>query len=228
MNNRNLRKAHKILGLSIALWLMLMCVTGIALQLTQILKLDDRYLHHKVWYNLTDTPQPTIYGFKNSPWLQIEHNVYHGQHQFPIDGRLESLSCAVQWCALKTPSQWFVVDQKGQLIDQVSWPKEAVLLGVNNTGPVISIHNNKQQYDWFLDPTTSQLDTLPLRMPEQAERIDAPSSIKSTGVSIEKVILNLHNANYLGKIGAWLNVLLSILTLGLCWSGLLIWWRRLR
>lgn len=226
--NKNLRKAHRWVGLVASLWLLLLATTGLLLQHTHDWKLDKSYINNQTLLKL--------YGIGNQ-FIAFEQ----GQHKLvQIDGQLiqnnrvtikleEEINGAVlgnQNWIIATNSQILWINTSGQIIQSLD-ELDGLHTPISNIGNI----ENRLYYksnEAIYDLETIQInDTSKVHWSKPIENnLIKQQAIKQTSkdyLSLEQFIFDLHagitSPSIFNDIAAIALILLSL-------SGLFLFFRK--
>lgn len=228
---------HRYVGLLAAPWVVVLAVTGILLNHTAGLRLDQRYvaspplLH---WYGIAGT-QPTT-GFRvGDQWLtQIEDRLYLDGRALP--GQWPPLIGALRqpdYLALATSQHLTLISPTGETIERLGRaagiPADLQALGQSADGHLAlataagRFVADPELLHWTRRPDSRIHWTLPTA--------DLPATLldrvhdahRGHILSTERVILDLHSGRLFGRWGPYVMDAAAMLMLMLGFSGAWIW-----
>lgn len=229
---------HARLGIVAALFFLALAGTGLALNHTESLKLDQRqvaapWLMH--WYGLHS--QMPGQGFRvGDDYLvwQSGRWIMHGRtlgHDLPAPvGALEIAGMRY----LASPRQLDIYQPDGQRVDQldVSALPAVPLLALGGSGQAVVIRTPKGNFasqdgglDWqpYQGPAQwSQPVPLSAKVRQQLAPAFAPS------LPLERIVLDVHSGRIFGADGPYLMDLAALILLVLSLSGAWIFWQGMR
>ena len=226
---------HRWVGLVAALFVIVLAVTGLALNHTEELELDARHVRTAWlldWYGIS-LPDDVPAWRAGEHWIsQWDRRLYLdtrdlGEHS---DGRLRG---AVAWNGLLIVAldrALLLLTERGELVEKLAGGDlPARLQGAALAGdrPVLFTEAGPYAGDvdlvtWQPLPDTSVSPTEPAALPtELAERIAA--QWRGAGLTLERVVLDLHSGRILGQAGVYLMDAAAALLLFLSLSGSGIW-----
>ncbi|MFW5450525.1 MAG: PepSY-associated TM helix domain-containing protein [Methylophagaceae bacterium] len=236
--NRRLRSLHRSIGATVALFVLLLAITGIMLNHTTDLKLDQRYL---TWdwllehYGLGFIQADSVYLLDQTVVSQFGTQIFIDATPItkvnrPLLGGVSLDDIMV----LATDDALLLLTPEGEFIERISEaagiPPEIQNIGLFHGEPVLQTREGLWRSDFMLD-RWEQISlqgvgwSLPQPMPDSIEQ-EIASYFHGKGVTIEHVVLDLHNGRIIGKAGIWLLDILAILMIFLALTGLWIWARR--
>ena len=236
---------HRRLGFILALFLVLLATTGILINHSDQLDIDQPVRNSAVlsWYGV-DSPDQII--GVNTPlgWFsQMGAGIYHQQK------RVAQCDEATFVGALSLPNQLilaceqvlFVLDDSGQLEEKLDslfgLPVPINALSKNDLNEVLirvgKNKNSSQVYklnmeaaQWAIVSSTGLLAWPSLIPVPSGLKTALLSDYRGTDISWERVLLDLHSGRLFGSVGNWLMDIVAVLILLLASSGLRLWWAR--
>lgn len=233
LTNRFLVNWHRRIGLFIALLVFILCSTGLLLQHTETFKLDRTYLTSSWlldWYNY---PQPRVDAIqlRQQQVLQVDDQILLGQ-------RIVGNSKGQLWGAAETDDMVLIASghvliwltQSGETIDIMPSPITEPSATLARTGDQFQIRAAEGWLIADVDITDWQLGPEPAELPLHVEMVDfrqveLPATL-SVGVSLERLMLDLHSGRLFGSVGVFLMDLASFGLVVLAISGCWLWLRR--
>lgn len=233
-----LRGWHRSLGALASLFLLMLAVTGILLNHTLELKLADRHLNWP-WlldhYGIAEAEADRVYLLESKVISQFDEQIFVDATPVatslkPIIGgiHLDTLTVVASDDAL------ILLSEEGEFIEKmdgaVGVPSHIQNIGVFHGQPVLQT----RQGMWRGDVLLEQWEQIslqgvswsePTRMPDSVSQ-DLARYFYGKGVSVERVVLDLHNGHILGAFGVWLLDFIAVLMIILSFTGLWMWFRR--
>ena len=230
---------HRTIGFIATLFVLVLAVTGLLLNHTDDLKLDEIYIENDMlldWYGLAPGAAPVSYQ-TDGHWLtRIDDRLY--LDDIEITGNTARLRGAVSSndiLVLAFPHELFLLTQTGDLIEKVSsrqyvseeikqigsGPEDKIL--IRSDGLVYATDTDMLAWEPYLkqggDWSTSK---------------KAPAALKKKllhmyrgkGLSLEKLLVDLHSGRFFGRTGAFLVDLAAVLFVVLAASGWCVWLKR--
>lgn len=234
---------HRYVGLTAALFVMLLASSGIALNHTEGLALDNRFVQSRWlldWYGIqapdsalsTETPHGrlTLLGTKlyfNSQPLEDDYDRFYGA--IAKDGLLVA-AVDHDLLMLSEQGEYMELLSKGDgapgEIEGVGLDADGQLIVNTETGLYCA---DDQLLDW--QPWPGNSESVSWNTPQSAsgaELADIQADYLGRILPWERVILDLHSGRLLGTFGPWLMDAAAMLMLFLAGSGVFIWWKRQR
>ncbi|MDC9724540.1 MAG: PepSY domain-containing protein [Gammaproteobacteria bacterium] len=236
--NRRMRSLHRSMGAIVAIFVLMLATTGILLNHTSDLNLDKRYL---TWgwllehYGMGNVEPDTVYLLDRHTVSQFGPQVFIDatpvtQSQLPILGGIIIDDLMV----LATEDSLLLFTPEGEFIERMGSglgiPSMIQNIGLFHGDPVVQTRNGMWRSDFMLDQWEQlSLDGVGWSEPQTMPRLlqdDLASYFHGKGISIERVVLDLHNGHILGKYGIWFADLLGGFLVLISMTGLWLWARR--
>ena len=228
---RILYKLHRYIGLSSAIVLLMLAITGIALNHTDEFKLDSQMIQSKVildWYGIEASNHVRSFATQFHRISQIGQQIYFDQsilleNQDKLQGAVETN----EFIVAAQSNLLIILSLQGDIIEQI--PKEAIQnIGLDHIQSIV-IKSNKA--------LLSSDDGLLSWQPHSGEQVvwsktsQLPESIKqniqnnfrSTILPLERVLLDIHSGRFFGSIGVIIVDMVGIFLVMLVISGCAIW-----
>lgn len=240
---RTVRHWHARLGALAALFFILMVVTGLALNHTSSLQLNQRTVSTPwlmAWMGLrTELPSQGYHVGEQYLVSTDEKTLLGDKHLVNVRSLVLG---AVAWngmVAVADHNTLYLYDSQGSLVDHMSaenLPQQS-LLGLGLMGDVLVLKTAKGNFKtadalhWqLLTDTEASAKNLTWAMPSAL-----PSTMHAVlmthfapSVSLERVILDLHSGRMFGNYGPLLMDAVAIILLGLAISGVWMYFRVMR
>jgi hypothetical protein len=231
---------HRYLGISGALFALLLAVTGILLNHTSDLELDSRYVQSNWLLNHYGLQAPEPVSYPVGPrWIsQLGQRLYLDAQEITADTAhlIGALSYSGMTVVL-TETTLLLLDESGALIERLDHqnglPGIPQKLGITKENSLALLTDegwyttNEALYPWNSTPgPPSQIAT-----PVEAEvtlQQKLTRSYLGAGVSLERLLLDLHTGRIFGPMGVYLVDLMALILSGLAITGLTSWLRRKR
>jgi len=237
---RQLHHWHRYLGLFAGLFTLWITLSGIALNHSTELELDQRHTPNTWAFTGLNTHAPSMNAYKTAQhWIiQLNGRLYRNTreiatHSSPLIGAIRLQQMLI---AATTDSLW-LFDHSGQLIEQIDWslmlptlPERVAITADEKL--VIQTGNewygsDDAMFSW--QPVTEQNFRI-VQPGQPPEKIIQQLNEKYSGQSMnyEQLLLNLHTGRIFGKYGIYLIDLIAIILATLAISGFTVWLRRVR
>lgn len=234
---------HRYVGLAAALFVILLAISGIALNHTEGFKLDSRYVQHGWlldWYGIEAPQTAQHYRAGTHSIALLDTQLFIDTQQ--IAGEHSSLSGSLTWndmLVVALQDGLLLLTPNGELIERLAG-NEGVPLGIQRLGTskdgdlilasrdeLYSADQNllrwnhwpgsKEQVNWS-EPSALDIDQLR----------ELQARFRQQILPWERVLLDLHSGRIFGNWGPWLMDAAAGLMLFLAVSGTFIWWKRQR
>lgn len=237
--NRQMRSLHRSLGATIAIFVLLLSITGILLNHSNDLKLDKHYLKWP-WllnhYGVSSVKADAVYLLDQSVISQFGDEVFVDVKpvthiQRPLLGGISLDDVMI----LATDDALLLLTADGEFIERMGAesgvPPMIQNIGLFHGDPVLQTREGMWRSDFMLEKWEAiSLQgigwSVPSPMPESLKN-ELITYFHGEGVSVEHVLLDVHNGRILGSIGVWLLDLVGILLIVLSLTGIWMWLRRI-
>lgn len=240
-------KFHRYLGLVVALFLVWLSVSGIFLNHTEDLKLDQKHLQSKVingLYGIKKLQLGKSFQFENNWIVQFGSEVILNQQvlittSLPLLAALET----EEYFIIGTSEQVTLFTKAGELIDNLKTPAtlenmawysvtdDKQLVIKTSTGDYLA---NEDITEWTafsfekanIDKSSVQWSAksqLPIENNKQLS-----NKYNGKGPTLEQVMLDTHSGRIFGKLGVYLADFIAAMTIILTLLGVYLWWRRIK
>lgn len=237
-----LKTWHRIAGLFAAAFLLLLTITGLLLMQADDLNLDGRYVSNDQlldWYGIRPAPPPLTFAANNRFITQVGSRLYFDSiFLLNIDGQLIGAAPAADEILVATTGDLLLLTADGKVAELLSEtagiPRGLSHIGRTSNGAIVL---NAVDGHFIFDPLAVRFRSsdanLPIRWQDPAV---APAEIiesinrgyRGAGLSLERIIIDLHTGRLLGALGVALINVSSILLLVLIVSGIWLWIGRAR
>lgn len=236
---RSLYIWHRYFGLTTALFVILLSVTGLALNHTEDLRLDARHVRSEAvldWYGI-DAPETLLsYRAGANVISQLGNHIYWNLQPVPhVDG---TLAGALEFAGLTVAamdSGLLLFTRGGELIEQLGTaagvPAGIQAIGTDTAGKLLvrtaqgDFHTDGNFIEW--QSASESGASWATATPPDPELAAALRDVwRGTGLPLERVILDVHSGRIFGEAGVWLVDAAALLFVLLAGSGLWLWSRR--
>ena len=235
----SLRKLHRLVGAIVAIFLIVLSVTGVLLNHSQGFGLDKKSIS-SLWilshYQLDDLPEGVVYKTDKRIVSQYGEQLFMGtQAVIKTSHKLLGVMELESVVTLAFDNGLLLLTPEGVLFEwlraESGIPNKIQDIGHYHGAPVLQTADGMWRSDFMLDRWEkielpgvrwSRNGVMPAKMLAQIEQ-----HARGVGVNAEQVVLDIHNGRILGAIGPWLLDLVALLILGLVLSGLWMWAQRL-
>jgi len=234
---------HRYVGLIAALLVIVLALTGIALNHTEELRLDERFVRSSWvldWYGVHAPETSTTYATPAAAVTLLGRQLYVGDR--PLPGEYERLIGAVateEMLITAVDDRLLLTGPEGELLAELTTldgvPAGMQRLGRDGQGrPVIAAAAGRYRPDADLgrwERLSESPHDIAWAQPERLtpERLRAlERTFRGRILPWERVLLDLHSGRFFGTHGIWLMDGAALLMLFLAGSGVLIWLKRKR
>lgn len=237
------RQFHRLLAYTVAFLLFGLSLSGVLLNHTEDLKLNDVKIQQPWlldWYHI-DTPKIQQAFQLNADWLiQTPQAIYWNETPLPFQGNIRSLVSNDSFLFILLSNELVLLTDTGDFIERIPLP-DALQRQDLIIQPDLSFYERdnqvilatKNSLAWQISADFTQL--IPVQTDNKADWIKlttinnqtAPADIQKqlmksfdSPLTLEKIILELHNGYFFGKIGPWLVDLASLLFILMVLSGI--------
>ncbi|MFL0811565.1 MAG: PepSY-associated TM helix domain-containing protein [Agarilytica sp.] len=232
---KSLTKWHKRIGLTSALIVILLSVSGVLLNHTHGTGLDRHFIGNSVLLHLYRVPEPSVRAFPlNQDWaLWAAPLLFHNEQEIEAcEGELVGALLLEQYWVAACSNGLALMTQANELIEVVH-TKAGLPQPIQKIGschPQVCVLSHAGIYEVDLDSMTWQ----PLRRRiavSWSEAAVAPAQIeqavkrkaKSRVITWEKLMLDIHAGRFLGAAGPWVLDLFALFFCFFAISGIYIW-----
>jgi len=236
--NRKMRVLHRTVGAIIAIFVLLLAVTGIMLNHTSDFELDQRYL---TWhwllehYGVAHVEPDVVYLLDQHAISQFGTQVFIDANPV-INSQLPILGGVVidDLMVLATTNELLLFSHEGEFIEKMSAstgvPPLIQNIGLFHGEPVLQTRNGMWRSDFMLDQWEAiSLQGIgwsqPQPMPDNVENALA-EYFHGRGITVERFVLDLHNGRILGNMGVWFMDVVAGLLIFISLTGIWMWIRR--
>ncbi|KAF0193108.1 MAG: hypothetical protein FD165_211 [Gammaproteobacteria bacterium] len=243
---------HRYLGLTGLAFILVLAVTGIMLNHTELLKLDSRFVESGLlldWYDIK-APDNTVSYHADNLWVtQLGDQLYLNDHRIhDLTGVLVGALVMEGVLVVGLEGSVVLMTPEGGIIERLTGtagvPAGMTRIGVDNSGNLIvqAAHGQYSTDATFLEwrEYTDRVSTFPLQVvaiawaepqapppPLQASIVRA---YRTTVLPLERIALDIHGGPFVGKWGKYFVDAVGVLFVVLALFGFWIWaarkWRR--
>ncbi len=234
-----IHKWHKKFGVFAALFVIFIVVSGIALNHSQQLQLNNNYIQTQ-WlldlYQINPASEPVSFEAGGIRVSQLGERIYFNEREIAKDvQQLIGLVSANDVVTVAYDGQLIVLSKEGEIIEHLSGV-EGVPAGMKEIGSddqddiVIKAahgfyHVNLDELEWkeydHLEASWSLESAIPEKLSE-----DLLQQYRGSGLTIERVLLDLHSGRIIGSWGVYFVDLIALFLLILSGTGVWMWSKR--
>ncbi len=228
---------HRTVGVICALMIIILVISGIMLNHTDSLDLDETYIQTPWLLDYYDIgPKQEPFGFKvNQHWFsQVGEHIYF--NDIEIVESVKQLVGAVEhddMLVVGYDGQLTLLTKGGEVIERLGGvdgvPAGMRKMGVQDNYLIIEgAHGDYQvnltELKWHEEDELHATWAESSRLPEQLKKT-LLLRYQGTGLKLERVVLDFHSGRILGNWGIYLLDVLGVMMLLLALSGVWMWWK---
>ncbi len=233
------RRWHRYIGLGASVFVLFLVISGLGLNHAHQLGLDQRHVAPRWllhWYGLGE-PEQLISFAVGDRWLSFAGSqLYLDDHPVATASRGVGAISFGDWLVAAGEEELLLLDRDGKLVEKLPWkpigagPVEAV--GNAENGFVVVESAGKV---WLADDELLHWSALeaPLagtvwstaEAPPVAVRQAILRQYSGKGLSLERLLLDVHSGRIFGWVGLLVYDLLALILGFSALSGLVLWWR---
>ena len=237
-SQRWLSRMHRWLGIGSVAFVLLLSITGIALNHANDLSLDRHYIRSPwllAWYGITVPPPQASFTAAAHRVSLIGERLYYDNNE--LTAGIPALVGAVStpsFIAIATPTDLLLVTPDGTLVERIDTeaflPGEVTAIGV--AGTVLLLRGSDYLYETDEDllafTPCLELDVADIQWPvpsavPQDQLAVLQGLYRGRGLSLEQVILDLHSGKILTRAGPILMDAVGVVLIALSVIGLVMW-----
>lgn len=235
---------HRRIGLFAMVLVIILAITGIALNHTEKFKLDETYINTSwllSWYGIEPDGEPVSFRLKSSTQ---NHVISSWQNQLFFDNTaitnlqqtLHGAVGAEQFIVIALDNEIILLSYQGELIERINTSisfSKIQRLGLKYKRPVIETSDplyyiaDEHILDWDII-TNEGIEWTEKTTLNDIEREQLLVAYRGNGLKLERIILDLHSGRIFGQWGVYLMDAAAIALLWLSFSGLWVWSSRRR
>lgn len=237
--NRRMRSLHRSMGVAVAVFLLLFSATGVILNHSAQFKLDQQYISSD-WlmshYGIGNAEADISFLVNNQIISQFDTQLFvDAQPITHVDRPLVGAIMLEDLLVLATDQALILLTHEGEFVERMGAetgvPAPIQNIGIYHGEPVLQARSGMWRSNFMLDvwePMSLQgvSWSKPHPMPESVAE-DLKTFFYGKGVTVEQLLIDIHNGRILGTVGIWLIDILGILLVVLSFTGLWMWGRRL-
>ena len=240
VTKKSINQIHKFTGIAVCVFLIHLSITGIFLNHTEDLGLDEKYTASPMilaLYNISMPSQEESFLVDNIFISRFGDQVFmDNQPIIKSENPIMGAAFSNQILAIAFANEMVLLTQEGKLIERISstseLPENIQKLGVSEdilylkTSDLVSQSSDQAQAWELSDLDFNDWSNEVVIPDQQTKQIEMYFSGK--GVSLEQFFLDLHNGNIIKGFGKWLLDIIAIFLLLLPISGIWIWLKKRR
>ncbi len=232
---RWITKLHRLVGLFSAIILLMLAITGIALNHTETLKLDSKFIHSTPildWYGI-QVPTTSLNFSSSKYYISQLNNELYFQNKFlkHSSEKLIGLVETANYLAIGLEDSLLLITFTGEIIEQISMPNLSNI-GYNSQQQIVLqqaqavLFSSDDLLTWQLQTMNSQVKwslATPLSAAQQQLLLQ---NFRNRILPLERFILDLHSGRLFGNFGVIIVDLSGIALILLTLSGCSVWIRQ--
>ena len=229
---------HRRIGLVAIVLVITLAITGIMLNHTEELELDETYVDSSLllsWYGLEPEGEAISYDVGEHVITVLDHQVFF--NTYPVTRTEQAFHGAVraeQLIVLAFDTELVLLTHDGELVERMPTGHSFTniqRIGVKYSRPVIETSDplyymaDEHILDWDVI-TNKDIDWAHRTRLSDARMAVLLESFRGRGLSLERILLDLHSGRLFGQYGIYVMDAAAVALLWLSCSGLWVWWRR--
>jgi len=234
---KRIRNLHRTLGAITVLFLLILAITGLLLNHTTDFKLDQRYI---TWpwvlehYGLDSVQADVSYQLGQTTVSQFDDQLFvDAQPVYRFNQTILGAIHNDDLLILAAPNSLLLFTLEGAFIEQMGEeagiPSQIQNIGLYHGDPVVQTRDGMRRADFMLE----QWEYITLPAVSWSQNKDLPEDIDQQlaayfygkGISVERLVLDIHNGHIVDKYGVWLLDIIAILLVLLSLTGLYLWFK---
>jgi hypothetical protein len=231
---------HRRIGLLAIILVIILSITGIMLNHTESLKLDEKYVDSSLllnWYGLHPSGDAVSYDVGDHVITVLDNLIFF--NSYPVGKTEQTFHGAVktdQLIALAFDTEIVLLTPDGEMVERMPTGhsfSDIQRIGIKYQRPVIETSGplyyvaDEHILDW--DVVTAENITWAKKITLGETKMKVLlESFRGRGLTQERVVLDLHSGRIFGQYGVYVMDAAAIALLWLSGSGLWVWWSRRR
>ena len=240
VTKKSINQIHKFTGIAVCVFLIHLSITGIFLNHTEDLGLDEKYTASPMILALYNISMPN----KEESFLVDNHFISRFGNQVFLDNQpvfksevpIIGAITFNQMLIIAIKNELVLLTEDGELIEKLTTangvPENIQKLGAFNSLLFLKTSNqvwesNDEGQEWRVSDSSFNEWSNEVVMPDEKTQ-QVESYFLGKGVSLEQFFLDLHNGNIIKGFGKWILDIIAIFLLLISISGVWIWLRKKR
>ena len=229
---------HRYIGLTAALFVIILAITGVLLNRTDALGFDDRHVRWPpllAWYGIAGPKNLVGFDVGDQQLSLVGRRLYLARQALSGEyGALQGAALYQESLVVAADGHLFLFSLTGELIERLNGaPPQITRLGADQGGAlVLEAREGLFQSDpdllewqrWTAEPATVLWAVG--KRPALAAELSA--DYRGHSLSWERVLLDLHSGRLFGRYGTWVMDIAAGLLLVLVMTGIWLWTQRRR
>jgi len=231
-----IQKWHKRFGVFVTLFVILLVISGIVLNHSQQLQLNTNYIQSG-WlldlYQIKPASEPVTFQSSGNQVTQVGERVYFNEIEIAkYINKLIGIVTINEINVIAYDGKLTLLSKEGEIIEHLTGaegvPAGMEAIGYDDQDNVIIkaahgyYHVNLDVLDWneydYLDANWSQTSSIPEQL-----KSNLLKQYRGSGLTIERVLLDLHSGRIVGFWGVYFVDFVAILFLILAFTGVWMW-----
>lgn len=237
---RSLHVWHRTLGLCAGIFVIILAVTGILLNHTEDMNLDGQHVKSAWlldWYGIALPAPPVSYAVGEHWVSQLGTRIYYDATEVATDtGLLLGAVALPEMLVVATEGRLMLLTHEGEHIETLSdgqgIPAGMRFLGVSGEHLVVRAARG----DYIVDADLLKWQAQSVEGVQWATVAVAPQTItqhllaayRGTGLTLERVVLDLHSGRIMGAWGVWIMDIAAGILIFLAATGTWMWLKQRR
>ena len=236
---RSLYIWHRYIGISTAVFVIVLTVTGLVLNHTDELDLDSSYIQSDLlldWYGIDSSGELTSYTSGTVSVTAVNDRVFWDNEPLShISAPLTGLLVYSEFVVIAAGGVLTLYTVDGELIEKLEHvagvPADILAIGITaqellaaKTAQGIYLTDDGM-LEWRKADNPEVLWSVASPVPDELKEV-LQATYRGTGLPVERVLLDLHSGRIFGRAGVYLVDAAAILFLLLAISGVWLWTRR--
>jgi hypothetical protein len=226
---------HRRIGLVALVLVIILAITGVMLNHTEKLGLDETYINNAWllnWYGIEPVEEPVSYRVKGHVISSWEHQLFFDNRAITeIEQDMHGAIDVEQFIVIALDNEIILLSFDGELIERMSTSlsfSNIQRLGMKYQRPVIETSEllyymaDEHILDWDVI-SNEGIKWAEQHLLSDDEREQLLVAFRGNGLKLERVILDLHSGRIFGQYGVYLMDAAAIALLWLSLSGLWVW-----
>ena len=240
VTKKSINQIHKFTGIAVCVFLIHLSITGIFLNHTEELGLDEKYTASPLilgLYNISIPNKEESFSVDNHFISRFGNQVFlDKQPVFKSENPIIGAVIFNQMLVLAFQKELVLLTEEGELIEKLTGstgvPVNIQKLGALNNLLFLKTSNqvwesNDEGQEWRVSDSSFNEWSNEVVMPDEKTQ-QVESYFLGKGVSLEQFFLDLHNGNIIKGFGKWILDIIAIFLLLISISGVWIWLRKKR
>jgi len=236
---RSLFLWHRWLGLSAAIFIVALAVTGLLINFSDDLRLDRRHVQSDWlldWYGIRPPAMLVAYPVAGHWISQVGQRLYFDERELEATAPLHGAVATPDGITVAAGNQIVLLSADGTVIDRLGSlegvPADITTVGVRDQAllvrtPTGAFQGNTRTLAWQSTDSANAVWARPAPLPAPL-RTALVQRYRGAGISWERVVLDLHSGRLFGAFGVAVINVAGVLMVLLAFTGLWHFFRRRR